>query len=194
MGRKLSQLDQSLTELLNEHTAWIKTSGKNGKRLDLSGFDLRDVIDLKSYSLTAIQAVDANFINQNLQDIAMQSGTFDRSDFRDCNLTGADLRGSSFKHAQFARADLRGAVLCPLKFSNGGGERLQRLDLSGANLRYTDLSECDLRDCILMGADLTGARLHNADLRRADFTGAITEHMILDGARMEDTVIDLRGV
>ncbi len=196
MGHKLANLGKTLPELLDEHTLWVSTAGKKGRQLDLSGYDLRDVIDLRSYPLTAIRAIEGNFINQNLEYAQLQSGTFDHADFRDCNFHEADLRGSSFKYAQFARCNLRGAILCPLQFEgqNGQENRLQRVDLSGANLRYADLSECDLRDCILMGADLTGAVIRGSDLRRADFTGAILEQTLLDKVRTEDAIIDLSGL
>lgn len=49
---------------------------------------------------------------------------------------------------------------------DGGAEGI-RADLSGADLRWADLSEADLR-----GANLSGADLSEADLRGADLTGA----------------------
>ena len=45
MGDKLENLGKTLPELLEEHTLWVATAGKAGRQLDLSGYDLRDVID-----------------------------------------------------------------------------------------------------------------------------------------------------
>ncbi len=195
MGDKLENLGKTLPDLLKEHTVWVSTVGRKGRQLDLSGYDLREVIDLRDYPLTAIRAVGANFLNQHLENAELQSAVFDRADFRDCHLEQADLRGSSLKYAEMARANLKGALLCPLQFDRPNGtKRLQRVDLSGANFRYADLSDTDLRDCILMGVDLTNANLRGADLRRADLTGALLKNASLDGARLDDAVIDMGAI
>lgn len=197
MGNKIENLGKTLHELLEEHTLWVATAGEKGRQLDLSGYDLRDVIDLRKFPFTAIHAKGSNFLNQNLEYADLQSANFDRADFRDCNLKGADLRGSSFKYAMFTRADLSGAKLCPLEFKKGrwrDKKHLQRSDLSGANLRYASLEGADMRDCIMMGADLTNANLKSSDLRRADLTGAILNEVNLRNTKLEDTVIDLEDL
>lgn len=195
MGERLESLGKSLPELLEEHMAFIESKGKDGSQLDLSGYDLRDVIDLNRYPLTAIKAMNANFLSQNLEEAEMQGAHFDKSDFRDCGLRGADLRGSTFTYAKFSRADLSYAQLCPLEFKNADGtKRLQRVDLSGADLRYCNLSYIDLRDCILMGADLSHAILRGADLRRADFTGALMNGTVLEDVQLDDAVIDITSL
>src|SRR5690606_8831094 len=123
---------KTLPELLEEHTIWVSTVGRRGRQLDLGGYDMRDVLDLRRFPLTAIKAIGANFLNQDLRTAEIQSATLDKSDFRDCRMIEADLRGSSFKYANFTRADLTGAQLCPLQFDNAdGSRRLQRVDLSG---------------------------------------------------------------
>lgn len=192
MGKKLAHLGRTLPELLEEHKLWVSSAGKRGRQLDLSGYDMRDVIDLKSYPLTAIKAREANFLRQNLSDAKLQSANFERADFRDCLLRDADLRGSSFKYAQMARADLNGAMLNPLVFKNNdGSERLSRTDMSGASLIYARLSDCDLRDAIFMGADLTGAVIRDADLRRANFTGAILAGAVFENVKLDGAIIDI---
>jgi uncharacterized protein YjbI with pentapeptide repeats len=194
MGSTLENLGKTLPELLDEHTLWVATAGRSGRQLDLSGYDLRDVLDLKKFPLTAIQCVGGNFLNQDLQGAELQSGNFDRSDFRDCNMIEADLRGSSFKYAQMARADLTGALLCPLEFKKENGQSsLKRVDLSGANLRFTCLKDADLRDAVLMGVDLSNANLSHCDLRRADLTGAILTGAKMQGCRLDEAIIDLKS-
>jgi len=73
MGSKIEDLGETLPELLEQHTKWVATAGRDGQRLDLSGFDLRYVLDLGEYPLTAIKAVGANFIKQNLENAQIQS-------------------------------------------------------------------------------------------------------------------------
>jgi len=195
MGNKLENLGKSLAELLEEHTLWVSTAGSAGRKLDLSDYDLRDVLNLRKFPLTAIDASGAIFIGQDLREAEMQSGVFDRSDFRDCNLGGADLRGSSFKYSVFTRANMKGVKLCPLEFKKDGQEsRLKRVDMSGSIMKYANFEAADLRDCILMGVDLSHANLKGADLRRADLTGAILDEANLDGAKLDDTAIDLANL
>jgi len=192
MGAKLENLGRSLPELLEEHTLWVATAGRSGRQLDLSGYDLRDVLDLKRYPFTAIRCIGGNFLNQDLREAQFQSGSFDRCDFRDCKMEEADLRGSTFKYAQMARVNLNNAKLCPLVFQNADGtKRKQRVDLSGASLRYSSLRHADLRDCILMGVDLTNAVLTGCDLRRADLTGAILKGATFKDCNLGDAIIDL---
>jgi uncharacterized protein YjbI with pentapeptide repeats len=197
MGSKLENLGKSLPELLEQHTLWVATAGQRGRQLDLSGYDLRDVVDLRKFPLTAIHANGANFLNQDLRSAELQSAVFDHADFRDCNMQDADLRGSSFKYAQMARANLSYAKLCPLLFERDGKQsqaRLQRTDMSGANFRYASILHADLRDCILMGVDLSFAIIRDCDLRRADFTGAILHGLVLENVKMDDAIIDLTNL
>jgi uncharacterized protein YjbI with pentapeptide repeats len=191
MGERLEDTGRNLPTLLEEHTAWIATAGRKGSRLDLSGFDLRTVLDLKKYPLTAIKAIGANLLNQNLDGAEMQSCTLDRSDFRDCSLRNIDFRGSSLKHAMMTRANLSGAKFSPLHFANPeGSKRLQRVNLAGANLRYAILTGADLSDAILTGIDLSYAVLHDCDLRRADLSGAILNNTDFHGALLNDVISD----
>lgn len=190
-GGKIEDLGKPLSELLTDHTAWVASAGRNGTRLDLSGFDLRTVHDLNQYALTAVKAVDANFLNQKLSGVEMQSAILDRSDFRDCKLDKADLRGASLKNALFSRADLSHANLGPLQFTNPDGSTwLQRVNLSGSNLRYAVIRGADFRDAIMMGVDLSYAVLIDCDLRRADLTGAVLDNAALDGAMTQGAIMD----
>jgi hypothetical protein len=70
---------------------------------------------------------------------------------------------------------------------NLSGANLRGTDLRGANLRGTDLRDAnlygaDLRDANLYGADLRGANLYGADLRGANLQGAN-----LQGANLRET-------
>ncbi|PJB71473.1 MAG: pentapeptide repeat-containing protein [Alphaproteobacteria bacterium CG_4_9_14_3_um_filter_47_13] len=191
MGIKFEVLEQTLPELLEAHTKWVATAGKHGERLDLSGYDMRSVSGLGSYSLTAIKAIGTNFLKQNLEGTQIQSALLDRADLRDCKLMKTDLRGSSLRNALLSRADLSGAQLSPLKFINQYGmEWLQRVDLSGANLRYAILRGTNLSDAILAGADLSYAILIDCDLRRADLSGALLENTDMENTMIQGASFD----
>ena len=193
MGTKIEELGQSLPALLKEHTEWVATAGNSGRRLDLSGYDLRGVVGIRNYCLTAVKAIGGNFLRQNLESIEMQSALLDRADLRDTIMRRADLRGSTLKSAMLARADMSEANLSPLHFSNEDGEKwLQRTNLSGGNMRYAILRGTNLTDAILMGVDLSYAVLIDCDLRRADLTGAILDGADLSGALLTGAIIDAR--
>lgn len=195
MGSRLENLGKTLPELLEEHTLWVATSGRYGRQLDLSGYDLRNVLDLKQFPLTAIRALETNFMNQDLRGAELQSANFDRAIFTDCNLYGADLRGSTFKYSQMARIDLTEAKLSPLSFGKqGGSQHIKRVDISGSNLRYATIKYADLRDCVLMGVDLTNAIIMGSDLRRADFTGAILKGTIFKDCNIDEAKLDLGAI
>ncbi|MCB1556978.1 MAG: pentapeptide repeat-containing protein [Alphaproteobacteria bacterium] len=192
-GQKFEENEKPLSALLADHTAWIATAGRKGERLDLSGYDMRGVVDLWQYPLTAVKAIGATFLHQNLHRIEMQSALLDRADFRDAGLAGADLRGSSLKGAMMTRADLSEAQAGPLRFTDEDGSTwLQRINLAGANMRYAILRGADFRDAIMTGVDLSYAVLIDCDLRRADLSGAILDGADLSGALLQGTTISGR--
>jgi len=58
-----------------------------------------------------------------------------------------------------------------------------RVDLHGAFIRYTNLSDPILRDGALSNADLTAAKLRNSDFEGTRLQGAILNGADLTGAR-----------
>ncbi len=65
------------------------------------------------------------------------------------------------------------------------GQDGQRADLSGADLRFLDLSGARLKEAVLHGADLVGTNLTDADLEAADLEGATLLGARLEGANLE---------
>ncbi len=191
IGKQISDTGKSFEELLDQHKLWIETAGKKGEQLDLSEFDLRNETELSLFPLTAIKAIKSIFLNLDLSRANIQSATLDGSDFRDCYMESADLRGSSFKNVSMMRANLKNSRLSPLLFKNpDGSKRAQRVNFSGADLRFVNFYDADLRDAIFMDADLTQADLRGADLRRADLTGAKLINTNFDGANLNGTIMD----
>src|SRR3546814_16108428 len=93
---------------------------------------------------------------------------FDRLEFQNVNLTGAELRDASF-----LRADLSGATLTKVgafraKFVN---TTLTGADLTDADLAEVDMTKADLQEARLLRATLRRARLFDATLRAAAHTG-----------------------
>lgn len=187
MGEHFDHEEQDLAALIREHGTWIKSIGKEGKQLDLSGYDLRQIPNLKQYPLTALIARKASFLGQDMSGMHLQSAILDGSDFRDCNLARADLRAASLMGVNLTRVDLTGANCSPLHFGKPGepGHRLRAVSLRKSQLRYADLTAINLADADLSGADLSYANLTHADLRRADLSEANLDHAKLDGAVLE---------
>jgi uncharacterized protein YjbI with pentapeptide repeats len=162
--------DSPLVQILKAHSQWIQFGGKgSGQRADLSGYDMRNITDLARYSLTAVKAEDAVFQGMALLSAQMQSGDFNRSDFRDVKFIEADLRASKFVGAKMSRANLSNANLSPLFF---GGDKKIVTDLTDIDLSFSDLSGCNLQNAILVRANLEGANLSEADIRGCDLTDA----------------------
>lgn len=194
ISSSLAELEKSLDEILNDHTQWVETVGKFGKQLDLSGYDLRKVENLRSYPLTAIKAIGSNFLGQDLQAAHMQSAKLDRCDFRSCNMKYIDLRGSSLKNALLQRADLTGANMAPLEFNRENEDKWhQCVDLSGAKLRYAVFVDVCLHDGKLVDTDLSFATFINCDLRRCDFSGAKLEAVKIRDCRTDDVIADAKN-
>ncbi len=191
MGKRLEDENMNLGELLTDHMQWIKTAGAQGQQLNLSGYDLHNVIDLKRYPLTAVICIGSSFIGQDFSQSELQSCTFNESDFRDCKFIDTDMRGSAFKGCNFTRSNLSGAQLNPLILERNGQNHKLRSDLSGSSFRFARIYEADLRNTIMMGADLRDSDFRGSDLSGADLTGARLKGANLNGVNLENTVIDM---
>ena len=107
IGPSLDDLQKPILHMIDDHQTWVKTSGKEGHHLDLSGFDLRECRSLKRQKLTALVAIKAKFFGMNLFQIELQSANLEGADFRRCDLVQADFRGANLKGAKFSHSDLR---------------------------------------------------------------------------------------
>lgn len=191
-GEDVSSMDRPLIDLLDEHVAWVKSGGAKGRQLDLSGYDLRDIEDLRKCPLTAMRAIGTNFLNQDFSGAEVQSAVFDKSDFRDCVFLGTDVRGSSFTDARLSRCDFTGANLSPLIFYNEDGsiKRVQPVSMMGATLRYSIMRNAKMQGIRLRNADLSYADFSGADLRKADLTGARMDGAIFSGTLLDGATLD----
>lgn len=91
-------------------------------------------------------------------------------DFRECDLTGANLERADLYKANLSQARLDGARLTAADL---GRAILYRTQLPGAELSDVELSSADLRGADLRSAVLRAARLVGARLEGADLRGAV---------------------
>ncbi len=187
----LGKEGKTIHDIIDSHANWVKSGGKDGEQMDISNMDLRGIINLRDFPITAIRSIGASFVGLDLSGAKMQYSSFDKSDFRDCNLTSADLRGSKFIGSKFNRADFTGALMTALKFKKpDGSDRLERVNLSSADLRHATFKDTDLQHAVFMGANLSHTDFSGADVRNADFTGAKLEDAKFTGANIEDAIFD----
>jgi uncharacterized protein YjbI with pentapeptide repeats len=104
-----------------------------------------------------------------------------------------DLREVDFREANLSRADLRGvsARVCDFGGANLSNANLRDTDFAWANLAGADLSNAYMFKANLYDANLTGANLRGTDLAQtyvieADLTGTDLTGANLIGARYSD--------
>lgn len=190
VGKSLSSLETPLAKLIKEHRNWVATVGKEGKQLDLSGYDLRVLLSLSGEKLTALKAVGTRWCGMDLTDIQLQSSNLEDSDFRSCFLRGADFRAASLKKARFSHADLRNADLSALYFDAGGERRASPCTLAESNMRYANCSGAKFQKAVFTKADVAYADFSGCDLRDANFTGANIEGSNFTGANIDGAKFD----
>jgi uncharacterized protein YjbI with pentapeptide repeats len=114
--------------------------------------------------------------------------------------TGALIFGGDFKslkacveHAVSLQVNLSGSDLrgSNLRDSNLRGSDLRGSNLRGSDLRDSDLRGSNLRDSDLRGSDLRGSDLRDSDLRGSDLRGSDLRGSNLRGSDLSGS--DLRG-
>lgn len=194
VGRSISDIDEPLSNKIEQHRQWVASAGKDGIYLDLSRYDMRPLESLKEQVLTAIKAVGAKFFGMNMYKVQMQSAILDQADFRSCDMEEADLRGSSFMGARFNHANVKNSNFDPLMFGEGGaGKRFSPSNFDNGSLTYADFSGCKLRAATFKNADVSYADFTECDLRDADFTGADVTGTVFDNAQTEGATIPTGG-
>jgi uncharacterized protein YjbI with pentapeptide repeats len=164
--------------LVQDHNLWLSSDGKNGKRLDLTRYDIRTdgplACDFSGRNLVMMRAQRAILYHVRFSSAQLEAAELRDNDLRLADLSQVDARGIDFSGSNMMRANLQSALLGPLKLSDG---RYLKADFSRCNLRYADFTGADLRQANFTGADLTAA-----DLRGADMDGVLLDHCTMDGA------------
>ena len=81
-GREMASLPVPIEDMLDAHSRWVETDGRDGQPVDLSGMDLRKLKSLAHRALTALIAPGATLYGLNLEGALLQGS----------NLQGCDLR------------------------------------------------------------------------------------------------------
>ncbi len=139
---------EELSKLLQDHSRWIVTDGKEGRRANLC---------------------EANLLGANLSKARLGLANLSKANLFEADLSGAWLGWANLSGAVLFEADLSKANLFEANLSKAG---LVGANLSGADLRGANLLGADLRGANLQGANLRWANLQEADLWRASLQGA----------------------
>lgn len=206
-----------LAEIINSHRQWLESGNKAGKRADLSGAQL-DGANLANCDLSGALMQGASLVNADLSGSKLVHTNFNDANLKDAKLTGANLLLTDFTGADLVNADLsksgfssekelgrtkRGPSFRDTNLKNGNlseaycyasdftGANLSGVELSGATLIDSNLSDNDLSQAVMRGADLSGANLQNSNLSAANLQNALLISANLHNSNL--TAADIRG-
>ena len=171
---------------------------------DLRDANLRDAkligADLSRANLSGVNLSLADFNDANLSRAKLIGADFNDANLRDVDLRDVDLSGVNLTDAKLEWAVYNKKTKFPEKFDPASQQMLliaPGVNLSGANLRFVDLSHADLKDVNLSNADLKFANLKdvnlsNADLRGADLRGAenLTREQVKSAKNWDKAIYD----
>jgi len=175
-----------------EHTKWLESEGKEGKRANMRGRNLTGV-DLSGRSFVEASLRGAILTGANLSGIDLRAADLAEARLDDANLSGAKLAGASFARAQLHRTNLSGADLVAANFTAAISEGIDLTDakldgaiLRDANFRQGHFTRASLQDANLRGitavdADFGAVNLASADCRDANFDRCRFKDSILNG-------------
>jgi uncharacterized protein YjbI with pentapeptide repeats len=194
-GQRHSRAD--LMKIINQHSKWIASGQKDGKRADLSGASLPRA-DLRGVNLSGASLKGADFSESNLEGAVFREALWRPSPPFGLTAwavgTGEEPASSYLDLlAYFFKGLFRSKQEespCSIKFeqvadaTNMSGVRLRGALMKKARFFGTDLSEADLS-----GAVLEGAVLQDVDLNKAQLAGASLNHALLVDSRLDGAVL-----
>jgi len=149
--------------------------------------------DMQRAYLNLARLENTDFSGANLADATIFQAIFDKTIFRDANLSNArvigtlpsvDMSGADIRKGRFG-LDIGNQPMGQMKFDSTSG-KFVNANFEGADLNIANFSFADLRGANLRNTNLHRADLSQADLRGADLTGADLTEALIDGANMQD--------
>jgi uncharacterized protein YjbI with pentapeptide repeats len=167
-----SPSEEELEEILRQHAKWIESTGKRGKRADLSGRNLR-VADLSDAMLIGADLTKADLRVADLSGANLSGANLRRAILSEANLSSVDLSGANLRRADLSCAKLHDAILDGTLFfrtSLQGAEGLETIrHFAASNLDHFTISQSDsLPISFLRGCGLPDLIINNVDVLRGD--------------------------
>ncbi len=167
-------------------------------RRNLAGADLSGA-NLAGMDLTGASLINTRLRGADLSGARLVNATMPHADLTGANCHGTDFSGADVSNGDFTQCQLYEALLVKanLRFA-----KLIECDASGANFSGADLSlamvqgklqGANLSYANLKGADCSNCNLREAKLTHADFTGGNLKGAILVGADLTEAK-DIRGL
>lgn len=146
---------EELEHILEEHTNWLESDGKEGQRADLANANLQGAA-----------LFEANLAKAVLSGANLRRSELSKANLQEANLSSAQLQGASLFKAELQKTSLVGANLSKA--------RLVAANLQGASLTNANLFEANLREAKLQRARLLSVQgwAEVAALTDANFEGA----------------------
>ena len=171
---------EDLKRILEEHSRWVFSLGKDGKLADFKNWKL-DELNLKMENLpfAKLQFVSlkgANLSGINFRQADLLKGSFvgaylDDADLAGANISGGDFRFSKCMGANFANANLEGSNFegANLDETNFTKATLRGASFKGANLAFSAMIDASIEGANFQGANLEGTSFEGTDLDKANF-------------------------
>ncbi len=193
---------QDFVDMLRRHERFLRRQS-GGRRavltnIDLSGLRLSNM-NLREAKLTGVSFRKCRLVNADFSFADLFAADFAEAELTGANMKRADLRGARLcgavlRDANLKEADLRpGALVVDQYQPREGGSvdfSVERptegngriTDLTGADMRRSNLEAAKLQDAKLVGVDLQRANLSFARLERTNLRGAILADVRLTSA------------
>lgn len=179
--------EDQFKQILEEHSKWLGTNGKEGKQANL------ERANLQKFNLTGVQLEKAHLKEVNLEKVDLTKANLEQADLEKANLQQARMYKASLRWANLQKANLENADLqqANLNWANLEEAVLRKAyahgaSLVGAHLNHAKLEEVNLYNADLTDADLTEANLEGSDLRRAKLNKAHVLRAKLRDANLQD--------
>ena len=168
VGRELTLLRTDLSGL---KLAGADLSKSTFLEVTIAGVDFTGA-NLSGAVFVTCKADGACFKGATLDNLRLvKDCSFEKVDFREANLQGANLRATRLTESDFSQAKLAGADLSESQLQRARFHRAVATDARFVKADLTDanLVSCNLMQGILQKANIQGADLRGANLFRADF-------------------------
>jgi uncharacterized protein YjbI with pentapeptide repeats len=193
---QLSEVQQLLLTIVEDHHLWLGSAGKQGQRAIITGHQLRGA------DFSGLYLAEASFRHADLPAALFQGANLERADFSEANLQSADFSGAMLHQANFQRAQLGLADFTDAQANEADftaaelvGATFIRTQLEWgvfcdallgeADLRLANLEKANLRSASLFRARLEGANLSQADCRDANFDQAQLDDAVLQQTNLK---------
>ena len=173
----------TLTKVLNDHSAWILSLGKTGRLADCESWNL-DTANLEMANLPFAKFHFASLKDANLSGVNFRQAELLRIKLINANLDGADLEGANLSKGDLSFSKCTGANFTDanLEGANFSGANLQKANFTRAILRGANFKGADLSFAEMVDANIEGTNFKRAKIEAANFGG-----VNLDKANFEET-------